>query len=314
VRLPYDVVDRLARPRAGTVLTSELVALGADYAWITRQVDSRRWQRLHRGVLVTYSGPMSWRSHAWAALLYAGAGAALSHDSAAAWHEFRPPRRGPVHVTVPAERRVRPTAGVVLHRARTMPPASGRPRRVWRGDTTLDLVAAAASVDDAVGWMCDAVRAGTAPLEIVHALDRRPNVRRAALARELLVDVGAGVESPLERRYHRDVERRHGLPPSRLQQREVIGGLWIRADVVYVGLGVRVELDGALAHPGGRTDLDTWRDNAVLIALGDLTLRYRWPHVVDPCPTAVQVTAALRRRGWPGDARPCSTDCVVGAR
>jgi len=83
---------------------------------------------------------------------------------------------------------------------------------------------------------------------------------------------------------------------------------------VYRGLGVRIELDGALAHPDGRTDGDTWRDNAVLIARGEITLRYRWRHVaVTPCVTAVQVSGALRLGGWTGRPHPCGPECALAS-
>ncbi|MBX9244890.1 type IV toxin-antitoxin system AbiEi family antitoxin domain-containing protein [Actinotalea ferrariae] len=312
MRLDPPAVTRLASRQHGVVTTSQLVAAGADTSWVTRQVDSGRWQRLHRGVLVTHSGPVAWRSRATAGLLYAGDRACLSHESAAYLHEFRvqPPRV--VTVTIPGDRRLAPTAGLVVHHRRTMPPSAGNPRRTWRGDTVVDLAAAATSHDDAVGWVCDAVRSGVRPLEILDALARRARPRNAALLHELLDEVVDGVESPLELRYRRRVERAHGLPPAELQVRHRVDDAWIRADVVYRGLGVRVELDGRLAHPGGRTDADTWRDNAVLLEHGDLTLRYRWWHVaVTPCATAHQVASALRSRGWTGRPHPCSPSCAI---
>lgn len=312
MQLSKETVRAVAKSQADVVTIEQLLELGADRAWIRRCVERAEWQRLHAGVLLTHSGPVLWPARAWAGLLHAGAGAALSHESAAHLHEFRtaPPRR--VEVTIPQARRVVPASGVVVYR-RTMPPAGGRPRRTWRGDTVVDLVAAASSDDDAVGWVCDAVRAGTNLLEITDALARRQRVRNRRLLGDLLTEVAEGIESPLERRYHRDVERRHGLPRAELQVREVVGGVWIRADCVYPGLRVRVELDGALAHPGGRTDGDTWRDNAVLITRG-ITLRYRWRHVaVTPCVTAVQVSGALRLRGWTGRPRPCGPGCALAS-
>lgn len=314
VHLAPDVVARLARPQSGVATTGQLQMAGADRHWVARQVTSGHWQRLYDGVLLTHSGPALWSSRAWAAVLHAGRGAALSHGSAAVLHEFREKAPRHLDVSVPEARRLDPVPGLTVHRRLTMPPAGGRPRRTWRGDTVVDLVAAARSDDDAVGWVCDAVRAGTNLLEIADALGRHRRLRNSGLVRDLLQEVAEGVESPLERRYHRDVERRHGLPRAELQVREVVGGLWIRADCVYRGLGVRVELDGALAHPGGSTDADTWRDNAVLIAHGEITLRYRWRHVaVTSCATAAQVATALRSRGWGGRARPCGPGCAVGA-
>lgn len=312
MRLASDVVGALAGRQAGVVTTAQLRVLGADDAWIGRQVGSGRWHRLHRGVLLTYSGPVSWRSRAWAALLYAGAGAALSHQAAAMRHEFAstPPRA--VDVTIPADRRVMPSSGVTVHLRTGGPRASGRPRTTWRGDTVVDLVDSALTVDDAVGWVCSASRAGTNRAEILDAVEHRGRFRNSGLLREILAEVAEGVESPLERRYHRDVERRHRLPRARLQVSEVVRGLWIRADAMYDAYGVRAELDGNLGHPGGRTDEDTWRDNAVILATGDLTLRYRWRHVaVDPCGTAAQVAAALTRGGWRGAPRPCSPTCAA---
>ena len=312
MRLASDVVGALADRQAGVVTTAQLTSLGADAVWIGRQVRSGRWRRLHRGVLLTYSGPVSWRSRVWAALLYAGPGAALSHRAAAVRHEFLPVPPRLVDVTIPATRRVTPSPGLTIHLRTGRVRAAGRPRTTWRADTVVDLVASAATVDDAVGWVCSAGRAGASRAEILDAAEHRGRFRNSALLREIVADVASGIESPLERRYHRDVERRHRLPRAELQVSESVRGLWIRADVVYDEFGVRAELDGNIGHPGGRTDEDTWRDNAVVLATGDLTLRYRWRHVaVDPCATAAQVTTALTRGGWQGAPRPCSPTCAV---
>lgn len=307
------MVARVTNAQGGVVTTRQLQDAGADRAWIARQVSSGRWQRLYAGVLVVHSGPVPWRSRAWAALLHAGPGAALSHESAAFVLEFSRAAPSTLDISIPEARRLGQTPGLTIHRRRTVPPSSGRPRRTWRGDTVVDLVAAARSDDDAVGWVCDAVRAGTRLHEITAALARRRRVRNGSLLRDLIQEVEDGIESPLERRYHRDVERRHRLPRSVSQVRQVVGGSLIRADALYEGFGVRAELDGGFAHPGGRTDADTWRDNAVLIERGDITLRYRWRHVaVTPCATAAQVAAALQARGWTGHPQPCDLGCAVG--
>ena len=312
VRLPRDLVTTLAAPHDGVLTRAQLRAAGADDAWITRQVGSGAWQRLYRGVFATFSGPVPWTTRASGALAYAGAGAALSHDAAARVLGFTGRQPRVFDVTVPESRRVTPVEGIVVHRRATMPAVGGRPRHTLGPDTVLDLVSAARTVDDAVGWVCAAARADVSPTAVARAaVGRGPFVGRALLL-ELVAEVSAGIESPLERRYHRDVEHRHGLPRASLQHREVVGGLWIRADCVYEGLGTRVELDGWLGHPGGRTDADTWRDNAVLLARGDLTLRYRWRHVaVRPCATAAQVAAALAARGSTTRAHPCGRRCEL---
>ena len=302
----------LARQDA-VVSRAQVLAAGGTGPWVARRAATGRWQRVHPGVYVAHSGPIPWRSRAWAALLHAGPGAAVSHAAAAYVHGFVavPPRV--VDVSIPAARRVDPQPGLRVHRRRTMPPVLGRLPVVARGDTVLDVVQGLRAVDDVVGLVCVAVRAGMWPQEVLEPLGARRRVRHRALLADVLAEVGLGIESPLERRYHHDVERAHGLPRSRLQVRQHVGGRWTRADGIYEGLGVRTELDGELAHPGGRTDGDVWRDNAVVINRGELTLRYRWHHVaVAPCATARQVEQALRSRGWSGRGRPCGPSCPVG--
>lgn len=312
MRLSRDLVSALAAPHDGVLTRAQLRAAGADDAWITRQMTSGAWQRLHRGVFATFSGPVPWTTRASAALAYAGDRAALSHHSAARLLGFTTRYPRVIDVTVPESRRVTPTEGVVVHRRATMPSVGGRPLHTLGPDTVLDLVSAARTVDDAVGWLCAAGRADISPRAVARAAVVRGPFTGRALLLELVAELSAGIESPLERRYHRDVEQRHGLPRAALQRREVVGGRWIRADCVYEGLGLRVELDGWLGHPGGRTDDDTWRDNAVLLARGDLTLRYRWRHVaVRPCATAAQVDAALAARGSATRARACGPRCAL---
>jgi hypothetical protein len=162
--------------------------------------------------------------------------------------------------------------------------------------------------------LCDGIRAGAHPQSVRELLLPRPRWRWRGLALDALQECEAGVESPLELRFHRDVVRRHGLPQFEAQVREKLDGWWIRADARCRTAPVRVELDGRLAHPGGRTDADTWRDNDVVIGTTEITLRYRWSHVAgDPCRTARQVVRALRSRGWTGRARSCGTEgCTAG--
>lgn len=302
-----------ARRRDDVVTVAEALALAVSPRSLQRQVDSGRWQRLHRGVYVIHNGPPTWRTTARAALAFAGRGAALSHDAAAYVHEFGGPPPRVVDVTIPGARYVMPSGGVRIHRAagRAVEMRARFPV-VGKADTAADLSGAARGGDRVLEVVAAAVRAGAWPEHIAQAVERRPNARNRGLVLEMVLLAADGVESALELRYHRDVERRHGLPVARRQAWEKIGGWWIRADCVYEGLGVRCELDGAFAHPGGRTDRDTWRDNAVMIDRGDITLRYRWIHVaVAPCKTAAQVAAALRTRGWLGEARACGPACAV---
>lgn len=292
--------------------SAQLHAWGVGRAVVSRRIAQGDWQRLWRGVVALHSGAITWRERARGAVLYAGDGAALSHASAAFVHGVVSAPGPQIVVSVPARRVVSIPPGLVVRRRRTMPYAGGPIRATGVDDTVLDLVHEIDSEDDVVGLVCDAVRAGVLPGRLLRYAGERRLLRHRDLVEDLLGDDGQGIESPLEHRYVRDVERRHRLPTAHAQVRERTGGRWIRANRVHVGLGVRIELDGQLAHPSGRTDRDTWRDNAVLIERSEITLRYRWQHVVsEPCATAAQVVAALRSRGWTGRARRCSPTCPV---
>lgn len=310
-----SALDRLAAQQAGTLARSQVIADGRTRKWLECRVRSGRWQRVLPGVYLTHAGPLGWRTRAWAAVLYAGPGAALAGTAAA--FELGIRRRVPdvVEVAVPDGRRVRDQPWVRVRRRVDLPAATAQhnPPRTRADETVLDLLPRCRDADALIGMLCDGFRAGADPRTVHDLLVARPRWRWRGLALQALKECSTGVESPLEGRFHRDVVRRHGLPTFVAQQRELLDGRWIRADARCRAAPVRAELDGRLAHPDGRTDDDTWRDNEVVIGTAEITLRYRWRQVAGhPCRTARQVERALRSRGWSGGGRPCGPGCVVG--
>lgn len=301
---------RLIASQDGVISRAQLVQNGTPPGLLADRVRQGRWQSPYPGVAVVHTGPLEWRPRARAALLYSGAASALSHSAAA--YQWGIPRDEPrvVEVSIPADRRVSRQPGLRVHIRRRMPDSYGVLRTVHPPETVLDLWEAVEDADAAIALLAAASRARVSMREVVQGAAARRRLKGRALLADLLAEVRDGVESPLESRYRHDVERRHGLPRSELQLREVVGRTRIRADVVYRGLGVRVELDGVLGHPGGRTAHDTWRDNSVAIERRELTLRYRWTHVAaTPCATAAQVARALADRGWQGGLTRCGTGC-----
>ncbi len=297
----------------GVASVGQLLEWGFDHATLSRRARSGDWQRLHRGVYALHSGPLTWRARARAALLLAGPDAALSHLSAGYAQQIvrTPPQR--IEVSVPSTLSPAAAPGVRFYRRQPMPFVlrSGL-ARTHPAEMALDLLGLARDTDNAVSWLTEAVRSGATPHEIFEAAKGRPRLRHRGLLEEIFGATDGAAESALEHRYRRDVERKHGLPRAQFQVRQVLDGKLIRADGIYVGFATRVELDGQLAHPGGRTDQDTWRDNAVLLAFDERTLRYRWVHVtVTPCDTAAQVLRALRKGGYRGPAHPCGPDCAI---
>ncbi len=308
-------LERTAAQQAGALSRVQVLAAGRSRKWLECRVRSGRWQRVLPGVYVTHAGPPGWRTRTWAAVLYAGPGAALAGRAAA--FEIGIVRRAPevVEVAVPAGRLVRDQPWVQVRSRVDLPAATARhsPPRTRADETVLDLLPRCRDADAVVALLCDGLRAGADARTVHDLLVARPRWRWRGLALVALQECTRGVESPLEGRFHRDVVRRHGLPTFVAQQRELLDGRWIRADARCRAAPVRVELDGRLAHPDGRTDEDTWRDNEVVIGTDEITLRYRWRHVAGhPCRTARQLERALRRRGWTGRGRPCGPGCGVG--
>lgn len=307
VRPVPEVVLRLAAFQDGVVTAAQLVEAGVDLARAARLVDAGLWRRSHRGIYVVHNGRVSWQTRARGAVAYAGPGAALSRRAAGHVHGILPTPPALIEIDVPAARTVTRVPGLSIRRRRVMPAVTSAV--VDAPDTVLDLVADAPDVDAVVALLCAAARARVPGHRVVEALGRRQRFARRTLVLDVVGEVADGVESPLERRYRGDVEQAHGLPRSTLQRRDRVAGRNIRSDVEYVGLGVRAELDGRLAHLDRDAD-DVWRDNAVLVERGQVTLRYRWAHVVGaPCATATQVARALQVRGWRGQIRPCGPSC-----
>jgi Transcriptional regulator, AbiEi antitoxin len=299
----------------GVLSTSQLVGAGMNREALSSLVRAGRWQRLHRGVYATFSGPVPREAVLWAAVLAAGPGAMLSYQSAAeAWKLADKPSR-PVHVTVPNQRRVKPIRGVIVHysdRAEQARHPVAMPPRTLIEETVLDLADAAASLDDAIAWITSALgRNLTRQAQLGKALTARRRVRWRSELTELLSPDAAGMHSILEVRYHRDVERPHGLPAGTRQAQFAVGSRRAFRDRFYENYLTVVELDGRATHTLDKRWDDIRRDNATS-AVGILTLRYGWLDITTrPCHVAAEVALALAKRGYTG-AKPCSPGCPVG--
>lgn len=166
----------------------QLATAGGSTDAFTRRVAAGHWQHLFPGMAAAYTGPMAWRTRAWAAVLYAGSGAALSHGSAGYLHRFTEAGPRVIDVSIPEHRRVARQAGLAVHRRSRTPASGGRPAAVARGDTVLDIADGLVAEDDVVGLVCAATRARTWPVQILETLTTRGQVRHRALLTELLAE------------------------------------------------------------------------------------------------------------------------------
>jgi hypothetical protein len=311
-----STLRNLARYQNGVISRSQALRAGLTVDMIKFRVISDRWRQIYPGVYATFTGTPGRGAQLWAAVLTAGRGAVLSHETAAELHRLIDRPVDGVHVTVPVQRRVIPISGVMIHRsARALEAMQGQtyPPRTKVEETVLDLAQTAATFDDVCGWVTRAfARDLTDEARLLAAMNQRARLRWRADLRELVAAAASGDHSVLEFRYERDVERAHGLPTAALQVPFTKpNGRSGRRDRVYQEFAVVVELDGRAAHPDENQRHDKARDNAAAVD-GKQTLRYDWTDVRHrPCATAAQVARVLRIHGWQGEPTPCSYGCPL---
>jgi very-short-patch-repair endonuclease len=303
-----------AEAQDGIVSASQIKKAGLTRGILNSRLRRGSWQRLHPGVYAVFSGEYSRRAELWA-VLYAGPGAMLSHQTAAEVWKLVDAPSSMIHVTVPSTRRVRPRPGLTVHlsnRAGAALHPARNPPCARLDDTVIDLWATARSLDAAVGWITSAIgRRLTTQDNLQAALRARSRVPRRRQLAELLGPDAVGIHSVLEYRYVRYVERPHGLTGAKRQVQVRRDGRTEYRDQLYVAYRTAVELDGRVAHPGDTRWNDIRRDNAAA-AMGITTLRYGWRDVTaNPCRVAAQIAEVLAASGYTG-ARPCSAGCPVG--
>jgi hypothetical protein len=150
-----------------------------------------------------------------------------------------------------------------------------------------------------IGFLTLSVPRLTNSRRLARALERRTRIAH----RRLIAETAIGVQSPLEFRWIKEVERPHRLPiptrPYRLPSGAVTDG-------AYEEFRVLLELDGRRYHDGERRFRDWGRDN-LSSEDGWLTLRYGWRDtVVESCETAGNLVRVLRRRGYDGELARCT--------
>jgi hypothetical protein len=307
--------DRLVRHQAGVITRAQAMAGGLTRHAVCARLASGRWQRLHAGVYVAYSGPPARESQLWAAVLGTRQGAVLCHQTAAELHGLLEPRKGgAIHVMLPRGHAATPMKGVVIHysqRVDVVRHPALQPPRTRLEETVLDLAEAERTAIGATGWILDACASRrTMPDRLLEAVDARPRMRWRKIVLAALGDARIGVQSILEHGYLYKVERPHGLPKGTRQWRTQSGASSRYEDVRYEEYGVIVELDGQKAHPDGERWRDTRRDNASATN-GLVTLRYTYADVMErPCEVADEVARALARRGYTGAAHRCGPTCA----
>jgi predicted transcriptional regulator of viral defense system len=309
----------LAGDQAGVVTRQQALGVGMSPGAIAAKTKFGRWQRVHAGVYATFTGPVTRDAHLWAAVLAAGPGAQLSHQTAAEINRLTDHESPFIHVTIPANRRITQPKGVIIHISSNLTFgwrfARGVPPYTFAEETVVDLVHAAANLDDVIAQ----VTGGFAKKKVSEGRLRevaagRKKLRWRADLDEIIQAGAGGAHSVIEYRYDRDVEHAHGLPSAAKQVKYIKpdGSRGYR-DRYYEEYKLIVELDGKRYHPPELRGRDQDRDNDAAATVGS-TLRYGWADVTGKrCGSARQVHAALAKQGYAGPFTPCSPTCAAFA-
>jgi predicted transcriptional regulator of viral defense system len=115
-------IAALAAAQHGVVARRQLLTLGLSNTAISLSARVGRLHRLYHGVYAVGHTVMTREGRWMAAVMAAGDSAVLSHATAAAAWELRPPGAGAIHVTVPGDGGRKRRPGLRIHRSRTLEP------------------------------------------------------------------------------------------------------------------------------------------------------------------------------------------------
>jgi len=312
-----DGVTELLDRQDGVVSRPQAVALGHRPHDIRRLLRRREWIKVHPGVYVNHTGPLTWHQRAWAAVLWAWPSALCSESALRA--ADGPGRRGadtaPIHVAIDRRRSlVADGDHVVVHHLADLDDKvawNKSPPRIRIEHAVLDRAASASDDFAAVEVLSDAVQSRRTSADRIRAvLDGRQRIRRREFLAGVLDDIRDGACSVLEHGYLERVERAHGLPVAERQLGASASGPIYR-DVTYTRHQLVVELDGRMSHDSAH-DRDRDLDRDLDAAVDRLTtVRIGWGQVFRrACHTAERVGTLLQQRGWEGTVHPCP-DCAA---
>jgi Protein of unknown function (DUF559) len=271
MRNPSAKVQALADRQAGRVAWWQLIALGIDKCVISRWADRAYLHQVHPRVYAVGHRAPSIQADLWAAVLYAGPGAMVSHATALWWHGLIDHPPWPLQVTTP--RRCHSLHGIRVYGRRTCErvPHKGLPTTTLQ-QAVLDFAAVAplervrhvlANADyhkvldvSALGVIAGNGRAGSTKL------------RKALTRHEPKL---AHTRSALERLFIPLCERA-GLPVPEVNvliEGELVDAVWRERKLV-------VELDGRYNHSSWAQIQNDRRKELKLRRAGFDVIRYGW--------------------------------------
>jgi very-short-patch-repair endonuclease len=300
-------LTQLMQQQAGVVSRRQALDAGMQHHDIRRLLRRNEWARVHAGVYIDHTGPLTWIQRAWAAVLYA-APAALCLESALSNDGF------PIHIAVSRDRAmlVEP-AGVRIHHLSHFEERvlwNMGPPRVRYEEAALDAACRTPNDVDAIALLANACQSRrTTAARLLRTLDSRQRLRRRQWLRAVLRDIDDGTCSVLEHGYLNRVERVHGLPRAVRQKRSTSTVGVCYRDAEY-GQRLVVELDGRMFHDSAAARNQDYERDLDAAVDGRSTVRLSYHQVFDrPCRTAAKIAQVLRRHGIPVSGRSCGPRC-----
>jgi hypothetical protein len=199
--LVRPIAEVLKRQR-DVVTWSQALAAGVNKDTISRRIrPNGPWQRILPGVYLTVSGTPTLDQRDIAAVLYAGAGSALTGKAALRWHGLRAGSGQTIDVLVAAPKQ-RQSAGFVSIHPTMRPP----PQVCCRGPVSYVLPARAVadaavwlpSRDDVRALVAGAVQRRLCTVQQLAVELRDGPVRGSALLRAVIAEVADGIRSSRE--------------------------------------------------------------------------------------------------------------------
>jgi very-short-patch-repair endonuclease len=253
-----QVIARIAARQHGVVSAAHLRDAGIGHRSVSRRVKAGRLHRVHRRVYAVGHAKLSFEGRCMAAVLALGAGAAVSHRSAAALLRMLPPHDGPIHITVPGDGGRETRKGIKIHRSSTLSAGVSILRDGIR------VTKAARTLQD----LHRAVATETYRSAVRRALDLR------LISSHQLRSDDELTRSELERIFRGNC-RRHRLPQPEVNTR--IGPYEV--DFLWPDRALIVETDG-FRHHGDRSAFERDRARDVhLQSLGFRVLRFTWRQI-----------------------------------
>lgn len=265
----------LSERQLGLASHAQLRQLGWTLAQIDHEIRTGRWARRAPTVVGLSTGELTSRQCLWLGVLHAGAGAALSHISAAEESGLTWLRDDHiVHVLTPKGDLVPPLRGFLFHQTRrpyaAWVHASMQPPRLNLEHAVLLSAERDRSVRRAIGLLAAAVqqRLSTADRLLATSVQIR-KLRNGAQFRLALGDIAGGAQSFAEIDIGRLCREAGLAPPSRQRFRRDKNGRSRYLDCEWDlpdGRSIVLEIDGSFHVEVGKWWQDMKRERSVVIA------------------------------------------------